>query len=377
VSTEPEASRAAVARLDAARDAALAAGLTLLRMRSDVIAHGASATKSSDTDPVTRADVAAQQVIAAQLAAGYPDDGLLGEEGLTRDSRTGWQWVIDPLDGTVNYLYGRDDWAVSIAAQDAAGTAAARATAATALDTAATAVAVVYAPASGRMYTAVRGEGAWLGSQRLRVRDGGTLATAVVGTGFSYTSAGRRQQAATLARLLPRIADIRRGGSAALDLVAVASGTLDAFYENDLSPWDWAAGALLAAEAGALVQPLPAPLVVPAPSVVPAATLPAPASPRTGILAAPPHLLPALAAIVGLRGSFGFRGRKGGLSCTRNAPKPETTPLSRDESHVAGRAGWAGWGGTRRGGRDATGWAGWGGGAGWGAAGGTGSGGAG
>ena len=258
-----------VARLEVARDAAIAAGHALLRLRADVMAHGATATKSSATDPVTRADVAAQQIIATQLSAAYTGDGLLGEEDLNRDSRTGWQWLIDPLDGTVNYLYGRDDWAVSIAASDDRGTA----------------VAAVHAPASGRTYTAIRGQGSWLGDRRLHVRDSTSLSTALVGTGFSYTSAGRERQAAILARLLPRVADIRRSGSAALDLAAVGSGELDAFYEDDLNPWDWAAGALIATEAGAVVQPLPGP------------------DRRGGVLAAPARLAPFLAGLVTHEGS--------------------------------------------------------------------------
>jgi myo-inositol-1(or 4)-monophosphatase len=252
------------ARLEVAREAAIAAGHTLLELRADVISRGATATKSSATDPVTRADVAAQQIIAAQLTAAYPDDGLLGEEDLKRDSLSGWQWLIDPLDGTVNYLYGRDDWSVSIAAADAGGTA----------------VAVVHAPATGRTYTAIRGQGSWLGDRRLHVRDHTTVSEALVGTGFSYLSAGRERQAATLARLLPEVADIRRSGSAALDLAAVAGGELDAFYEDDLNPWDWAAGALIATEAGAVVRPLPGP------------------DHRSGVLAAPVHLAPLLAGLV-------------------------------------------------------------------------------
>ncbi len=254
-----------VARLEVARDAAIAAGHALLRLRADVIAHGATATKSSATDPVTRADVAAQQIIAAQLSAAYPDDGLLGEEDLNRDSLTGWQWLIDPLDGTVNYLYGRDDWAVSIAASDDRRNRGRR-----------------------RARTSVRPDlhrDPRPGQLARRppaatARPARRCLTALVGTGFSYTSAGRERQAATLARLLPRVADIRRSGSAALDLAAVGSGELDAFYEDDLNPWDWAAGALIATEAGAVVQPLPGP------------------DRSGGVLAAPVHLVPFLAGLV-------------------------------------------------------------------------------
>jgi myo-inositol-1(or 4)-monophosphatase len=247
--------------LQLARDAAIAAGRVLLSERPAVIAQGPSATKSSATDPVTRADTAAQQVIADMLATARPADGLLGEEGLDRQGETGWQWIIDPLDGTVNYLYGSDDWAVSIALRDEAGTA----------------VGVVHAPALGRTYTAVRGGGCYLDDRRITVRGCRDLSQAVVGTGFSYDAATRGAQAAVLARVLPRVADIRRCGSAALDLARVASGRIDAFYENDLQKWDWAAGALLATEAGAVVRQIAGP------------------DQRSGVLAASPGLAAPLA----------------------------------------------------------------------------------
>jgi myo-inositol-1(or 4)-monophosphatase len=223
-----------------ARSAALAAGRELLERRGGALTVD---TKSSATDPVTSADKAAQRAIASVITAARPGDALTGEEGLRRSGTSGARWIIDPLDGTVNYLYGRDEWAVSVAVRDASGLVAG----------------VVHAPALGATFTAVRGQGAWLGERRLAVRDTADLSTAIVGTGFSYRADGRRSQAAVLRRLLPRIADIRRGGSAALDLAAVASGTLDAFYEDDLEEWDWAAGALLASEAGAVVEPLPGP----------------------------------------------------------------------------------------------------------------------
>jgi myo-inositol-1(or 4)-monophosphatase len=230
--------------LPLAREAARAAAAVLLAERPFVLAEGASATKSSATDPVTRADVAAQQVIAELIARARPGDAILGEEGLDRPGDSGWRWIVDPLDGTVNYLYGRDEWAVSIAVEDPDG---------------AVVAGVVLAPALGRTYTAVRGQGSWLDGRRLAVRPATALARAVIGTGFSYDADTRAAQAAVLSRLLPSVADIRRGGSAALDLAAVASGRIDAFYENDLSAWDWAAGALLAAEAGATVSALPGP----------------------------------------------------------------------------------------------------------------------
>jgi myo-inositol-1(or 4)-monophosphatase len=230
--------------LPLAREAARAAASVLLAERPSVMAEGPSATKSSGTDPVTRADVAAQQVIAGVITRARPGDAIFGEEGLDRPGDSGWRWIVDPLDGTVNYLYGRDQWSVSIAVEDPDG---------------AVVVGVVLAPALGRTYTSVRGRGSWLDGQRLAVRPAADLASAVIGTGFSYAPATRAAQAAVLSRLLPSVADIRRCGSAALDLADVAAGRIDAFYENDLSPWDWAAGALLAAEAGASVSELPGP----------------------------------------------------------------------------------------------------------------------
>jgi fructose-1,6-bisphosphatase/inositol monophosphatase family enzyme len=250
--------------LQLACDAAIAAGRVLLSERPAVIAQGPSATKSSATDPVTRADTAAQQVIADMLSAVRPADALFGEEGLNRPGESGLQWIIDPLDGTVNYLYGSDDWAVSIALRDEAGTA----------------VGVVHAPALGRTYTAVRGGGCYLDDRRITVRSCRDLSQAVVGTGFSYDATTRGAQAAVLARVLPRVADIRRCGSAALDLAKVASGRLDAFYENDLHEWDWAAGALLAIEADAVVRQIAGP------------------DQRSGVLAASPDLVAPLARLL-------------------------------------------------------------------------------
>lgn len=259
---------AASGLLPLAQAAARAAADVLLSERPLVIAEGASATKSSETDPVTRADVASQRVIADIIDKARPGDAVFAEEGLDRPGSSGWRWVIDPLDGTVNYIYGRDQWSVSVALQDPDGT---------------TVVGVVLAPALGRAYTAVRGQGCWLDGQRLAVRPGTDLAHAVIGTGFSYQAAVRADQAAVLSRLLPAVADIRRCGSAALDLADVASGRIHAFYENDLSPWDWAAGALLAEEAGAVVAELPGPRG------------------KSGIVAATPALAGPLGALLAAR----------------------------------------------------------------------------
>jgi len=252
--------------LSLAWQAAAAAGSVLLAERPRVMAEGAIATKSSDTNPVTRADGAAQQVIVDMIIKARPRDAIFAEEGLDRSGDSGWRWVVDPLDGTVNYIYGRDQWSVSIAVEDESGT---------------TVVGVVLAPALGRTYTATRGHGGWLDGRRLAVRRATDLAHAVIGTGFSYEAPIRAAQAAVLSRVLPAVADIRRCGSAALDLADVASGTIDAFYESDLSRWDWAAGALLAAEAGAVVSELGG------------------SSGKSGIIAAAPALAGPLAELVG------------------------------------------------------------------------------
>jgi myo-inositol-1(or 4)-monophosphatase len=249
--------------LELALAAARAAGAVLLRERAAVVGHGAASTKSSRSDPVTEADLAAQRAIAELITGARPEDSLLGEEGLSHEGSTGWRWVVDPLDGTVNYLRGRDDWAVSIAVRDADGVA----------------VGVVHAPALGRTYSAARGRGSWEGGQRLSVRRA-ALADSLVGTGFSYLSEGRARQARALTRVLPSVADLRRGGSAALDLAAVAQGSLDAFYEDDLAPWDWMAGALLVTEAGGVVSALTSPQ-------------------GGGVLAAAPALHAELAALLG------------------------------------------------------------------------------
>jgi len=239
--------------LPLAREAADKAAAVLLARQPLIMAKGARATKTSDTDPVTEADEESQRVIVAVIDRERRDDGILAEEddgiqagakGLNRPGTSGWRWVVDPLDGTVNYIYGRDQWSVSIAVQDPDGV---------------TVAGVVLAPALGRTYTAARGQGSWLDGKRLAVRASIDLAHAVIGTGFSYESPIRAAQAAVLSRVLPAVADIRRCGSAALDLADVASGRIDAFYESDLSPWDWAAGALLAAEAGAVVAEFPGP----------------------------------------------------------------------------------------------------------------------
>ncbi|MBZ4018855.1 inositol monophosphatase family protein [Streptomyces purpurogeneiscleroticus] len=196
---------------------------------------GVAATKSSPIDVVTDMDIASEKLITGFLSQRRPEDGFLGEEGASAEGSSGVRWVIDPIDGTVNYLYGQPAWAVSIAAQKDGETV----------------VGVVAAPMRGETSHAVLGGGAFLNNAPIRVRPAPPLSQALVGTGFGYVAERRAAQAAVLASLLPQVRDIRRGGSAAIDLCDVACGRLDAYYERGLNPWDFAAGELIAREAGA------------------------------------------------------------------------------------------------------------------------------
>ncbi|HEY0716849.1 MAG TPA: inositol monophosphatase family protein [Streptosporangiaceae bacterium] len=241
-------------------DAAAAAAAALLaaegaQQRPDVVQ-----TKSSLTDVVTEMDRRAEALITERIRAARPDDAILGEEGgETRGPGHGpasaggpaVRWIVDPLDGTVNYLYGLADWSVSIAAE-VAGTIVAGA---------------VAIPLRGETYLAARGRGATVRAATgqttaagrtpaLRCNRDVPLAQALVGTGFGYLPGRRQIQGAVVGALLPRIRDIRRGGSASVDLCSVAAGRLDAFYERGLNYWDYAAGALIAEEAGARVTGL-------------------------------------------------------------------------------------------------------------------------
>ncbi len=224
------------ALLDLAVRVALASGAELLARYGHV--EGLD-TKSSVTDPVTDADRAAEALMTKMLLAERPDDGLIGEEGADRRTTSGLTWVIDPLDGTVNYLYELDNFTVSIAAEDDRGPL----------------VGVVYEPVTRRVYSAIRGAGAHQDGRRLRANDPVALEKAMVATGFSYSAERRAAQGAVVARLLPQIRDIRRIGSAALDLCSVAAGRIDAFYEEGVQHWDVAAGGLIAVEAGAVMTP--------------------------------------------------------------------------------------------------------------------------
>jgi myo-inositol-1(or 4)-monophosphatase len=190
--------------------------------------------KSSPTDLVSDADRAAEAAISELLRDERPGDGLLSEEGAERASSSGRRWVVDPLDGTTNFLYGYPAWSVSVALEDDGGTA----------------VAVVHDPARGETFRALRGQGCELNGTRVQVRAHDRLETALIATGFAYEPGLRAVQADTLCRLLPKVRDVRRAGSAALDLAWLAAGRLDGYYERGLNPWDWAAGRLLVTEAG-------------------------------------------------------------------------------------------------------------------------------
>jgi myo-inositol-1(or 4)-monophosphatase len=189
---------------------------------------------------VSDADRAAEEAISRILRAERPDDGLLGEEGLQASGSSGRRWVVDPLDGTTNYLYRYRAWCVSVALEDADGAV----------------VGVVHDALNGETFRAVRGGGAELNGAPIRVRDVGELGRALVATGFGYEPEVRRGQAEVLLRLLPHVRDVRRAGAAALDLCHVAAGRLDGYYERGINHWDWAAGALMVREAGGVVVPL-------------------------------------------------------------------------------------------------------------------------
>lgn len=199
-------------------------------------------TKSGETDVVTAVDLESERLIRARLAELRPGDGIVGEEGgaaeSTGDGPGQVTWVVDPIDGTVNFLYGLPWFAVSVAAQ---------------IDGESVAGAVVE-PASGRRWTAARGHGSWLDGRRLAVTSPERLEVTLVATGFAYNAERRVRQARFAAGLLGRVRDIRRPGAGSLDLCAVAAGWVDASVEHGLSRWDWAAGALIASEAGAVVS---------------------------------------------------------------------------------------------------------------------------
>ncbi len=202
-----------------------------------------AATKSGLADIVTEADREVEQLIRARIAEARPDDGFFGEESAAHEGSSGLTWVVDPIDGTVNYAYGIPAYAVSIGVVQGPPDPAAWTGV----------VGVVNNPATGELFHAARGAGAYLGSQRLAIRDEPDASGALIATGMSYDPERRRQQFETLGRVLPLARDIRRIGAASLDLAFVAAGRFDAYYEWGLWPWDMAAGSLLVREAGGVV----------------------------------------------------------------------------------------------------------------------------
>jgi myo-inositol-1(or 4)-monophosphatase len=224
-----------------ARRIALTVAETALEERRRGIA--VEATKSTPTDVVTAVDRDTEARIRSMILDARPDDGIFGEEDDTHVGTSGLNWVVDPIDGTVNLLYDIPAWSVSIAVVDGPPDP---------LHWSALA-GVVVNPVTGEVFEASRGGGARLGDRELRVNDDVELSRALIGTGFGYAVERRRTQAEVLLQVLPRVRDIRRIGSAALDLSALAAGRLDGFYERGLNPWDHAAGALIAREAGGRV----------------------------------------------------------------------------------------------------------------------------
>jgi myo-inositol-1(or 4)-monophosphatase len=207
--------------------------------------------KSSPTDLVSEADHAAERLIRERLRSTRPDDGVLGEEGGDRAGSSGVRWVVDPLDGTINFLFDIPQWAVSIACEDADGALAG----------------VVYDPLRDELFSAERDGPPTLDGSPIQASTRADLATALVGTGFGYDAEVRRAQAAVAARLLPDVRDLRRFGSAAIDLAWTACGRLDAYYEHGLNAWDLAAGRLICERAGLEVHDL-APVGPSAPGVL-------------------------------------------------------------------------------------------------------------
>ena len=247
--------------LEIAERAARSAATVLLEHRGRRSPDGVE-TKSTPTDLVSLADVEAERAVREVLLRERPGDAVIGEEGVAKSGDTGLRWVVDPLDGTVNYLFGIPQWSVSVACEGIAG--------------------VILDPPRGECFRVIQDASATLDGEPLVPSARSDLSTALVATGFGYDAAVRRAQAAQVSELLPRVRDIRRLGSAALDLAWTAAGRYDAYYERGVQEWDVAAGLMLCHTAGLQVRPLPARGELPG-----------------GVLVAPAGLLDDLLAIVG------------------------------------------------------------------------------
>ena len=194
--------------------------------------------KSSAVDFATQMDQQAESLIVDALLTARPDDGIIAEEGAAKANKSGITWVIDPLDGTVNYLYGLPGWNISIAAKDESGVIAG----------------VVFAPTIASLWRATKGGGAFLNNQKIKCNNPVDLGMALIATGFSYDLELRKEQGNRIEKLIPKIRDIRRNGAAAVDLCYVAMGAVDGYFESSLKEWDFAAGGLIATEAGAIIS---------------------------------------------------------------------------------------------------------------------------
>ena len=221
---------------DLALEVAREAGELVVRLRREGVQ--VAGAKSSATDIVTEADRASERLVRERLLGARPGDGIVGEEGSERTGTSGVVWIVDPIDGTVNYLYGLPHFAVSIAAEVDGRVVAG----------------VVVAPELGLEYVATAGGGASCNGMPIRPRPVVPLGQRLVGTGFSYEVPARRRQAGYIARLLPRVRDLRRLGCCSLDLCMVASGVLDAYVEEGAHIWDHAAAGLVVGEAGARLE---------------------------------------------------------------------------------------------------------------------------
>lgn len=225
--------------LDLAIEVARAGGTQALEGRRH---RGARAgdTKSTLTDEVTEHDRAAEQLIIERILSARPDDAVMGEEGGSVGGTSGYTWLLDPIDGTTNFVYDLPSWCTSVAVATDEGTVAG----------------AVYVPVTDELYAARRGAGATLDGHPIRCSERAEVHLALVATGFGYRAEIRQAQASRVAALIGEIRDVRRLGSAAIDLCHVASGRVDAYYEEHLNAWDAAAGVLIAAEAGAVATDL-------------------------------------------------------------------------------------------------------------------------